>query len=119
MPLFAKRVSRRRAGDGARRFGEVLSVFGPLVTLLLVTIVAEIFHAVADGGYRAGFRRLKAKSSTSRCFLTRVAFPYLLFMSLVAMLSGVLNSLGRFAAAAAAPIVLNIVLITVLSARGF
>ena len=36
-------------------------------------------------------------------------------MSLVALFSGVLNSMGRFAAAAAAPIVLNVVLITVLS----
>ena len=36
--------------------------------------------------------------------LARVAFPYLLFMSLAALLSGVLNSTHRFAAAAAAPI---------------
>ncbi|MEK9660934.1 MAG: murein biosynthesis integral membrane protein MurJ, partial [Alphaproteobacteria bacterium] len=43
--------------------------------------------------------------------LTRITFPYLLFMALVALLGGILNSLDRFAAAAAAPIVLNIVLI--------
>ena len=43
--------------------------------------------------------------------LTRIAFPYLLCMSLVALLSGALNSLGRFTMAAAAPILLNIVLI--------
>ncbi|MEX0758665.1 MAG: murein biosynthesis integral membrane protein MurJ, partial [Tistlia sp.] len=40
--------------------------------------------------------------------LTRIAFPYLLFMVLVALLGGVLNSLYRFAAAAAAPILLNL-----------
>lgn len=44
--------------------------------------------------------------------LTRITFPYLLFMALVALLGGVLNSLDRFAAAAAAPIVLNVVLIS-------
>ena len=43
--------------------------------------------------------------------LTRITFPYLLFMALVALLGGILNSLGKFAVAAAAPIVLNIVLI--------
>ena len=43
--------------------------------------------------------------------LTRIAFPYLLCMSLVALLSGALNALGRFTMAAAAPILLNIVLI--------
>ena len=46
--------------------------------------------------------------------LTRITFPYLLFMALVALLAGVLNSLERFAAAAAAPIVLNIILIAAL-----
>jgi len=43
--------------------------------------------------------------------LTRLTFPYLLFISLVSLLGGVLNSLGRFAAAAATPIVLNLALI--------
>ncbi|MCP5366779.1 MAG: murein biosynthesis integral membrane protein MurJ [Hyphomicrobiales bacterium] len=43
--------------------------------------------------------------------LTRITFPYLLFISLVSMMAGVLNSLGRFAAAAATPIILNICLI--------
>nr|MCH9765615.1 murein biosynthesis integral membrane protein MurJ [Alphaproteobacteria bacterium] len=43
--------------------------------------------------------------------LTQIAFPYLLCMSLVAMLSGILNTLQRFWLAAAAPIILNIVLI--------
>ena len=43
--------------------------------------------------------------------LTRICFPYLLFMSLTALQSGVLNSLNRFTAAAAAPILLNLVMI--------
>ena len=43
--------------------------------------------------------------------LSRITFPYLLFMALVALLGGVLNSLYKFAAAAAAPILLNVVFI--------
>jgi len=45
---------------------------------------------------------------------TRLTFPYLLFAALTAMLSGILNSLYRFAAAAAAPVLLNVVLLAVL-----
>ena len=44
----------------------------------------------------------------------RIAFPYILFISLTALLSGVLNSLGRFALAAAAPILMNVVMIAFL-----
>lgn len=46
--------------------------------------------------------------------LTFIAFPYLFFMVLVALFSGMLNSLGRFSAAAAAPILLNVFFIITL-----
>ena len=46
--------------------------------------------------------------------LTRITFPYLIFISLVSLLSGVLNSLTRFAAAAFAPALLNLALIVAL-----
>lgn len=44
-------------------------------------------------------------------FLSRVTFPYLALISLVAMLSGLLNARSRFAPGAFAPVLLNIVLI--------
>jgi putative peptidoglycan lipid II flippase len=40
----------------------------------------------------------------------RIAFPYIFFISLVALFSGVLNASGRFAAAAAAPVILNTIM---------
>ena len=43
--------------------------------------------------------------------LTRITFPFLLFVSLSSFFSGILNSNNKFAAAAAAPIILNIILI--------
>ncbi|MEM8774198.1 MAG: murein biosynthesis integral membrane protein MurJ, partial [Pseudomonadota bacterium] len=49
----------------------------------------------------------------------RVAFPYIIFISLAALFSGVLNATGRFAAAAAAPVLLNVMLITAMSAAWF
>lgn len=45
---------------------------------------------------------------------TRITFPYILFISLSALLAGVLNSLHHFAAAAAAPILLNLMMISAL-----
>ena len=45
----------------------------------------------------------------------RIAFPYILLISLAALLSGVLNALGRFVAAAAAPVLLNVLFLTALS----
>jgi len=46
-------------------------------------------------------------------YMLRFTFPYLLFMALVAFAAGILNSYGRFAAAAFAPVWLNVVLIGV------
>ena len=46
--------------------------------------------------------------------LTRITFPFLLFISLASFFSAILNSHNRFAAAAAAPIILNIILVGVL-----
>ena len=46
--------------------------------------------------------------------LTQITMPYLFMMSLSAMISGVLNSHGKFAVAAAAPMLLNLTLVGVL-----
>jgi putative peptidoglycan lipid II flippase len=48
--------------------------------------------------------------------LTRITFPYLLFICLAALVSGVLNGMDRFAAAAAAPVLFNVVTMTSLLA---
>ena len=45
----------------------------------------------------------------------RIAFPYIFFISLAALFSGVLNATGRFAAAAAAPVLLNVMLIAAMA----
>ena len=46
--------------------------------------------------------------------LTRITFPFILFISLASFFSAILNSHNKFAAASAAPIILNIVLVIVL-----
>jgi len=51
--------------------------------------------------------------------LTRITFPYLLLVTLVTLYGGILNALQRFAAAAAAPILLNISLVVALALAAF
>jgi putative peptidoglycan lipid II flippase len=48
--------------------------------------------------------------------LTRITFPYLLFITIVTIYSGILNAHDRFAAAAAAPILLNVAMVAALAA---
>ena len=108
VPLFAKHLE----GDGkgpARAFAEE-ALSGLLFVLLIVTALAELAMPWLMYIFAWGFVDTPDKFDLA-VLLTRITFPYLLCMSLVALLSGVLNALGRFTAAAAAPIVLNLVLI--------
>ena len=111
VPLFSRRLAAGGHEDAQAFSNEILAVFMP--ALLLVTIVFEIFMpgvlllVVPEYGNVPGKLELAIE-------LTRWTFPYLLFISLVALLSGVLNSLTRFAVAAFAPALLNIALIIAL-----
>lgn len=112
VPLFAKHLE----GDGeasARRFAEeALSVlFFTLVAFSAIAILAMPWLMLF---LAPGFIENPAKYDLA-VLLSQIAFPYLLCMSLVALLSGVLNSLSRFWAAAAAPVLLNVVLISAIT----
>ncbi len=100
------------AQSRARGFAEAaLSVLLP--ALLLLTLVAEIIMPWIVLGLTGGFGSEPDKQGLA-VELTRLTFPYLMLISLVALFAGVLNGLSRFAAAAGAPVLLNVVLITAL-----
>ena len=80
-----------------------------LILLFLVTIV-EIFTPYLIYIIAPGFLEDQIKFNLA-VELTRITFPFLLFVSLSSFFAGILNSNNKFAAAAAAPIILNIVLI--------
>lgn len=108
VPLFT-RILTEDGADAARRFSErVLSVLA--VVLLVFSTAMQIAMPWAMYLFAPGFASDPAKFDLA-VELARIAFPYLLFISLVSQLGGVLNALGRFAAAAAAPILLNLSLI--------
>jgi putative peptidoglycan lipid II flippase len=108
VPMFSKKVE---SGDGPVDFAR--DAFTGLATILIFfTIVAQIFMPalvlLMASGF-AGDERLALAT-----LFGRIAFPYILFISLAALLSGVLNATGRFVAAAAAPVLLNLLFICAL-----
>jgi len=108
VPLFAG-IMAERGKDSARIFAEdTLAVL--LAALLAFVLLGEIFMPTVMGVIAPGFSEDPAKFSLA-VDLARITFPYLLFIALVALQGGVLNSVERFAAAAATPILLNLFLI--------
>ncbi len=108
IPLFSKKLeigadAQRFANDAFAALGSLLIVF----TLLAQVCMPWLVLAMASGF--AGDERFDLA-----VMFGRIAFPYILFISLAALLSGVLNATGRFAAAAAAPVLLNVILILAL-----
>ena len=113
VPMFAKKLEKggddpKEALDFAR---DALSGLG--FFLILFTIVAQIFMPLLVLAMASGF------AADERFDLTvlfgRIAFPYILFIAIAALLSGVLNATGRFMAAAAAPVLLNVLFISAMS----
>ncbi|MEP3278649.1 MAG: murein biosynthesis integral membrane protein MurJ [Stappiaceae bacterium] len=112
VPLFAKEVESNGKA-GSRAFAEqILAIL--FWTLLILTIVAEIAAPVLVYILAPGFYSDPAKFDLA-VLLSRITFPYLLCMSILAFISGILNTFHRFAAAAFAPVLLNVVMIAVLS----
>ena len=111
VPLFAGRL-QEDGHEAARRYaGEVAAVMTSwmlFLTMLAMAAMPWIMIVLAWGWAD------QPEKFDLAVNLTRITFPYLMFMVLTAMLSGMMNSLGRFAAAAAAPILLNIALIAAL-----
>ena len=81
-----------------------------LIGLILTTLIIEIFMPSFIKIIAPGFNDNLEKTELA-ISLTRITFPFLLFISLASFFSAILNSHNRFAAAAAAPIILNILLI--------
>ncbi len=108
VPLFAGTL----AADGksaARLFAEeIYTVL--LGTLLIVTSLMIVFMPYLMAVLAPGFDADPTKYNLT-VELTRITMPYIVFISLVSLLGGILNSLDKFAAVAATPIVMNATLI--------
>jgi putative peptidoglycan lipid II flippase len=105
VPMFSKRLE---ADEDPKRFAEdafaAMVVILTAFTILGIVFMPALVYAMASGF--AGDERFDLAVEYGR-----LAFPYILFISLAALVSGVLNATGRFLAAAAAPALLNIIFI--------
>lgn len=93
----------------AERLARVTFTFASIV-LAAVAIAGIVFSPWVVWIIAPGFSDVPEKFQIT-VFLNRIMFPYIFFISLVALASGVLNSLGHFAAPAAAPVILNLCMI--------
>jgi putative peptidoglycan lipid II flippase len=112
VPLFAGRLEA--GGEAAAKAFAEQALAVLLTSLLALTAAAMaampwVIHVLAPG-----FADDPEKFALT-VELSQITFPYLLFVALAALLGGVLNSLYRFAAAAAAPVLLNVFFIAALA----
>ena len=105
VPMFSKKVE---AQNDAKAFAQNALAALSLV-LIVFTILATIFMPWLVLAMASGFRG--DERFDIAVTLGRIVFVYILFISLAALFSGVLNATGRFMAAAAAPVLLNVILI--------
>lgn len=114
VPLFASELEGGGA-DAAKRFAEqVLSVL--LCILIALSAVAMIAMPFLVQTVIASSFDPASEKFDLTVLMTRVMFPYLTAMSLVAMLSGILNSFRRYFLAAFAPVLMNLAMIAALLA---
>lgn len=118
VPMFASMVegeglppdaTAEQKKAAAVRFAEE-ALAALFASLLLFVSLCQIFMPAVMTVLGAGFVD-NAEKFDLAVALTRITFPYLLFISLVSLLGGILNALHRFAAVAFTPILLNLFMV--------
>jgi putative peptidoglycan lipid II flippase len=105
VPAFAQLLTQRGPAAAqalAERMATLMMLWLALLTGLGLVFMPQLMQALAPGFVE------RPEKFALAVELTRITFPYLLLICLTALVSGVLNALGKFAAAAAAPIFFNL-----------
>jgi len=112
IPAYA-RVRTQGGPQAASLFGDRIFTL-LLASQIVLLALAMIFTPQAIEILAPGFSR-EPQQFALAVSLTRITFPYLLLITLVTLWGGILNALHRFAAAAAAPILLNVTMMATLA----
>jgi putative peptidoglycan lipid II flippase len=105
VPMFSKKLE---AGEDAQGFAR--DAFNGLAGLLIVfTLVGTVAMPALVWAMASGF--VGDERFDLAVTFGRISFSYILFISLVAMLSGVLNAFGRFTEASFVPVLMNLMFI--------
>ena len=106
IPVFSEHMTtfgKEAAFQMARSAVRMLSVVLVIITIIGIIAAPGIVALIAPGFTGAQF--------SMTVILTRIMFPYIFFICLVALSMGILNVLGHFAAPALAPVLLNLSII--------
>ncbi|MFS2316426.1 murein biosynthesis integral membrane protein MurJ [Maricaulis sp. D1M11] len=114
VPMYARTLEQDGRETALALLREILSVMVMVLSVFVVVsmiVMPWLMYVIAPG---FGMDEDGQRFSLAVIF-TQITMPYILLMSITAMMGGVLNSHDRFVVAAAAPIILNIVLISILA----
>ena len=100
--------NKKKSQDFASSIFNLL-ILGLFFLVLVVEILMPLFVFLIAPGFEGDYQKMELAVT-----LTRITFPFLMFISLASFFSAILNSHNKFAIASAAPIILNIILIGVL-----
>lgn len=105
VPILGEYRNRRGTDDTRTLIDHVATLLALVVTAVTVIgiVTAPVIIYVTAPGFAADADKFDLTVT-----LTRITFPYILFMSLVAMAGGVLNTFSRFAVPAFTPVLLNL-----------
>ncbi len=109
IPLYNQKLEKNGEGAATKFASQAMS--GLVLVLLLLTAIFEIFmphilNIIVDANFTKN-----ADNFQLTIELTRIMFPYLIFLSVMALIAGILNSFKKFAIAALVPILLNVILV--------
>lgn len=111
VPMFSSEAEKQGKEEALKFAAEaqsmMLSIITPF-TILMILVMPWVIYGIAPGFTDDGVRYDLAVT------LSRVTFPYILTMSLVALMGGVLNSFNKFAPFAIVPVLFNLCLILAL-----
>ena len=110
VPLYAGILTEEGKEAAAAFAEEALSFLVAVLLALSMACIAAMPWLML--GLAPGFAADPPKYDLT-VLLTRITFPYIIFISVVCLLGGILNSAGKFAAVAATPIILNLCLLIV------
>src|SRR5579863_7722811 len=112
VPCYSQVLTKYGPEAGRRFASQIFTLLlGSQIALLAIALIfmPQLIDVLAPG-FRADPKKFGIAVT-----LTRITFPYLLFITLVTLQSGTLNALERFTAAAFAPVLLNVVMILFLA----
>src|SRR5215467_14371801 len=116
LPAYARIRTSSGVGPAALFADRIFTLLFAVEVVLLA--IALVFTPSVIGLLAPGFSRDPGRFALA-VELTRITFPYLLLVSLVTLYGGILNALHRFAAAASAPILLNLAMMASLALAAF